>query len=109
MQPTAIEFLGVFDTVVSLGFPDVAGFRFTCAMPTNLLKRFIPRRPSIKRTFQAAALTEHREKFKCVLYKRKHQAQVPSQVWFPGSHESVGGGNGDPHLGGRQISDSFRD
>ncbi|KAK4171383.1 hypothetical protein QBC36DRAFT_315840 [Triangularia setosa] len=73
--------------LASIGHPDVADFRFAC--DDYEFAEEVHNQPSIKRIFQAAALKEHCENFKCVLYKRKHQAQVLSQVWFPSSHEAI--------------------
>ncbi|KAK4167228.1 hypothetical protein QBC43DRAFT_349343 [Cladorrhinum sp. PSN259] len=96
MQPTKVDFLGLFDTVAALGLPDIAEWNFSC---TNY--RFaeeIDKRPLIKRAYQAIALDEHRENFKCVLFTKRNEKQDIQQVWFRGFHESVGGGNGDPGI-----------
>ena len=84
-----IHFLGVWDTVGSLG------------APTPLLKRATRRLVSFHSTglaanvthaYQALALHEVRAHFKPALWTTKHEGQKVEQVWFPGAHSDVGGG-----------------
>ncbi|KAK4231142.1 hypothetical protein QBC38DRAFT_541832 [Podospora fimiseda] len=94
MQPAKIDFLGLFDTVAALGLPDFANVDMQCQ--EYRFAEQIANRPLIRRTFQAIALSERRENFKCLLFTKRHEKQIINQVWFPGFHESIGGGNGDP-------------
>ncbi len=100
-----IHFLGVWDTVGSLGIPVTASwFPFARARyqfhDTELSK-------IVKYAYQALALDEHRGDFKPALWtrnpytvqagesmtsKKREQCEV-EQRWFIGSHSDVGGGN----------------
>ena len=86
-----IHFVGVWDTVASVGLPPFDA-KFT-ALPRPEGKRFVHVR-------QALALDEHRSQFKPRLYARnngpfetvtRRQGSL-LQLWFPGSHCDVGGG-----------------
>ncbi|MEO7051387.1 MAG: DUF2235 domain-containing protein [Rhodanobacter sp.] len=100
-----IQFIGVWDTVGSLGIPVTASwFPFARARyqfhDTELSK-------IVKYAYQALALDEHRGDFKPALWTRnpdtvkagesmtsKKQEQYEiEQRWFIGSHADVGGGN----------------
>jgi uncharacterized protein (DUF2235 family) len=92
-----IEFLGVWDTVGSLGIPLTAfqelnderyGFHDT------KLSRIV------KNAFQALALDEHREPYKPTFMTQQEDAsgQRLEQVWFAGAHSDVGGGYPDQPL-----------
>jgi uncharacterized protein (DUF2235 family) len=92
-----ILFLGVWDTVGSLG------------PPTPLLRRLMWRRFSFHSTeltrnvryaYQALALHEIRKDFRPSLWMKKWAHQEVRQVWFPGSHSDIGGG-----LDNRGLSD----
>lgn len=100
-----IHFIGVWDTVGSLGIPDTAAwFPFARAHyrfhDTELSK-------IVKYAYQALALDEHRGDFKPAVWtrnpytvkagesltsKKREQIEV-EQRWFIGSHSDVGGGN----------------
>ena len=100
-----IHFIGVWDTVGSLGIPDTAAwFPFARSRyrfhDTELSK-------IVKRAYQALALDEHRGDFKPALWtrnpykvkpgesltsKKREQIEV-EQRWFIGAHADVGGGN----------------
>lgn len=86
-----IHFIGVWDTVASVGLPPFDA-QFT-ALPRPENKRFVHVR-------QALALDEHRTQFKPRLYARDN-GPFPTlsgregslrQLWFPGAHCDVGGG-----------------
>ncbi|WP_449427739.1 DUF2235 domain-containing protein [Rhodanobacter umsongensis] len=100
-----IHFIGVWDTVGSLGIPDTASwFPFARARyqfhDTELSK-------IVKYAYQALALDEHRADFKPALWTRNpdtlkagetRTSKKPEQIeieqrWFIGSHADVGGGN----------------
>ena len=86
-----IHFVGVWDTVASVGMPPFSA-KFT-ALPRPEGKCFVHIR-------QAMALDEHRSQFKPRLYARDNGPfQTRSgregslvQLWFPGAHCNVGGG-----------------
>jgi uncharacterized protein (DUF2235 family) len=90
-QEIEIEFLGVWDTVGSLGIPLTAfqelnderyGFHDT------KLSRIV------KNAFQGLAIDEHREPYKPTFFSQQKNAgeQRLEQVWFAGAHSDVGGG-----------------
>lgn len=100
-----IHFIGVWDTVGSLGIPDTGSwFPYARARyqfhDTELSK-------IVKHAYQALALDEHRADFAPAVWTRnpytvkagesltsKKQEQVEvEQRWFIGSHADVGGGN----------------
>ena len=89
---TAVHFVGVWDTVASVGFKPFQ-LRLT-AKPTLAKKRFIHVR-------QALALDEMRSQFMPRLYAEEngtfecapgHGQGTLEQLWFRGSHCDVGGG-----------------
>jgi hypothetical protein len=87
-----IQFIGVWDTVASVGLPPF-GTRFT-ALPRPAGKSFIHIR-------QALALDEHRSQFRPRLYagdngpfdSRSGRQGSLVQLWFPGAHCDAGGGS----------------
>ena len=85
-----IHFLGVFDTVGSLGVP-VAGLR---GLTLRTYRFHDPRLSSIvKHAFHAVAIDERRKPFRPTLWEtRPGIQQVVEQVWFSGVHSDVGGG-----------------
>jgi uncharacterized protein (DUF2235 family) len=84
-----VWFVGVWDTVASVGAPLVS--REITATPTIVGKRFSHVR-------QALALDEHRRSFRPRLYSIQanynyaEHAQSIDQQWFSGAHSDVGGG-----------------
>lgn len=97
--PTNIKFVGVWDTVGSLGNP-LAGLRRNIArhrfLDTHLYR-------SNEFAFHALALDEHRKQFEPTFWTRTvdNDAKTPSpgrtleqveQRWFVGAHANVGGG-----------------
>lgn len=93
----SVWFVGVWDTVASVGFPMV-GQQTITARPSIIGKR-------IHHVRQALALDEHRRAFapRCYIvdptYDYAAQGQSIAQVWFPGSHADVGGGYGHDESG----------
>ncbi len=78
------HFIGIWDTVGALG--------------PNLSKRFPDQKLNmdIKHGFHAMAIDEKRKKYKLNQWdesKKAEYEQVIEQVWFPGAHSDVGGGN----------------
>jgi uncharacterized protein (DUF2235 family) len=95
---TMIHFVGVWDTVGSLGIP-IDGLR----MPFLTRRwRFHDTTLSSKVSFayHALAIDERRGPFKPTLWEQKPDAagQTLEQVWFSGVHSDVGGGYPDPAL-----------
>lgn len=97
-EPVRIEFLGVWDTVGSLGIPDWLG-------PLKLFGDRVAPLPHfhdtklgghVKHARQALALDEMRGPFAPTLWSNVDQVppgHTVEQVWFPGDHSDVGGGH----------------
>ena len=108
---TPIHFIGVWDTVGSLG------------IPIPLLPSFITRRwtfhdtelsRSVRNAYHALAIDEQRGPFKPTLWTQHPEAhdQVLQQRWFAGVHCDVGGGYPETALSEiplQWIADSARD
>ena len=83
-----VYFVGVWDTVSSVGFP---GFAVSMSSNPNILNK------RIQHVRHALALDEHRAQFKPRVYEQNDfgdatQAQSLRQLWFRGNHCDVGGG-----------------
>jgi uncharacterized protein (DUF2235 family) len=100
---TNIKFIGVWDTVGSLGIP--VGIPW---LPVTLV-HFIDQQwefhdvqlsRSVENAYQALAIDERRRQFMPTLWKQHPQPgnQVMEQVWFAGVHSNVGGGYKDTGL-----------
>lgn len=95
-QETPIHFIGVWDTVGSLGIP-LSGLR-------NLSKRKhqfhdTELSGSVKNACHALAIDEQRSPFKPTLWQYKPKdGQSVEQMWFPGVHSNIGGGYPDRSL-----------
>ncbi|KAH7394814.1 hypothetical protein BKA66DRAFT_381512, partial [Pyrenochaeta sp. MPI-SDFR-AT-0127] len=97
-ETPVIRVVGVWDTVGSLGIPnlhwfDFSGFRKKYEFHDTSLH------DQIKNAFHALALDETRSAFTPTLWQlpedqNRHQSSL-CQVWFPGAHIDVGGGNSD--------------
>jgi uncharacterized protein (DUF2235 family) len=89
---TTLKFIGVWDTVGSLGIPDYIANRLIGDLwkfhDTSLSTK-------VERAYQALALDERRGDFQPCLWKKQPDApakQILEQVWFSGVHCDVGGG-----------------
>ena len=94
-----IQFLGVFDTVGSLGIPLESFAQFNRESyefhDVNLSS-------IVHEAYHALALDEHREVFNVTLWDPDEPTkQTLEQRWFVGSHADVGGGSGPD----RRLSD----
>ncbi len=93
-----IRFIGVWDTVGSLGIP-IDGVRLPF---TDRLWGFHDTELSshVRSAYQALAIDEKRGPFRPTLFKKQTSAthQTLEQVWFSGVHCDVGGGYRDPAL-----------
>jgi uncharacterized protein (DUF2235 family) len=90
----AVEFVGVFDTVASLGFP-LWGWWFR-ASPVwrNLPFATDPAKVCLN-IYHALAMDERRAQFFPTLYTMPTSGSRPAvleQVWFRGAHADIGGG-----------------
>ena len=92
-----VRFLGVFDTVGSLGIPRTwlnwIGRRAFQFHDTDVC-------PIIDYACQALAIDEHRIEFEASVWRQpQHRGYLAvEQVWFPGVHANVGGGYEDRGL-----------
>ncbi|MBP0616255.1 DUF2235 domain-containing protein [Jiella mangrovi] len=92
-----IRFLGVWDTVGSLGIP-------TSTIDLPLLEKefaFHDTTPSrlARHAYHAIAIDEHRDEFVPTLWTGDIPAGATiEQVWFAGAHSDVGGGYGNREL-----------
>lgn len=93
--PVPIEFLGVWDTVGSLGIPDWLG-------PLKLVEDHVGHLPRfhdtklgehVRHARQALAIDEMRGPFMPTLWSGVAADRDVAQVWFPGDHSDVGGGH----------------
>jgi uncharacterized protein (DUF2235 family) len=95
---TKIHFVGVWDTVGSLGIP-IDGIRVPF-----LTKRWsfhdTTLSSHVRFAYHALAIDERRGPFKPTLWQQQEHAteQTLEQVWFAGVHCDVGGGYSDPAL-----------
>lgn len=89
-QHVPIRFVGVWDTVGSLGIP-LRGLRWI----TRRKHRFHDTELSriVEHACHALAIDEHRAPFRPSLWMEKPKPnQTIEQVWFPGVHSDIGGG-----------------
>jgi uncharacterized protein (DUF2235 family) len=84
---TAIDFLGLWDTVGALAFGRTLG-NFHRISPSN-----------VTRVAHALALDEERERFEPAFWALPATAETQiDEVWFSGCHTNIGGGYIDPNL-----------
>jgi uncharacterized protein (DUF2235 family) len=94
---TAVEFVGVWDTVGALGIP-------IPLLPGVITRRWTFHDTGLSRCVRhahhALAIDEQRGPFKPTLWTQHPEAedQVLEQCWFAGVHSDVGGGYADPAL-----------
>jgi uncharacterized protein (DUF2235 family) len=86
-----IRFIGVWDTVGSLGIPITGS---PLATLINWRSRFHDTSLSstVDAAFQALAIDEERDPFRPTLWTDVPERQRVEQVWFTGVHRDVGGG-----------------
>lgn len=93
-----IEFLGVWDTVGSLGVPDWLGPLKLLEDHTGHVPRFHDTKlgEHVRHARQALAIDEMRGPFMPTLWSNLDsvgEGRTARQVWFPGDHCDVGGGH----------------
>ena len=92
-----IEFIGVWDTVGSLGVP-VARWKLFGWMGKLIDEKFRFHDESlssiVRHAYHAISIHEHRGTFPVTLWQKQPHStgQELEQVWFPGVHSDVGGG-----------------
>jgi uncharacterized protein (DUF2235 family) len=86
-DPIKIKFIGVWDTVGSLGIPKKDGAARGLQFHDTELSG------SVENACHALAIDEHRAPFRPTLWSYKPKpGQKVEQVWFCGCHKDVGGG-----------------
>lgn len=85
--PVPVRFLGVFDTVASIGLPDLSDddlpdyeVKFQGGFTIS---------PAIKEALHLVSIDENRKAFKPTLMNQDGRV---TEVWFPGVHSDIGGG-----------------
>jgi len=89
-ESTRIQFIGVWDTVGSLGNPLFLNGFFSKRNQfhdTELSTK-------INHAFHALAIDENRKSFEATLWHQKedYKSQLLEQIWFSGIHSDIGGG-----------------
>lgn len=96
-----IKFIGVWDTVGSLGIP-VRAFQWINKNKYQFHDTTLS--SLVENAYQALAIDERRSNFKPTLWqtsnrvKAGHVSQIMEQVWFTGVHSNIGGGYPDTGL-----------
>ena len=98
-RTTRIRFIGVWDTVGSLGIP--GRFRFFRKAKYEFHDVDLSR--SVDFGYQALAIDEYRETFAPAVWNIQEPRptdplQTVEQAWFPGAHSDVGGGSSSAGL-----------
>ncbi|HMI92862.1 MAG TPA: DUF2235 domain-containing protein [Polyangiales bacterium] len=89
-EPIAIKFIGVWDTVGSLGIP-MRGLRSLTRQRYQFHDTELS--GSVQNAYHALAIDERRAPFVPTLWlDRPKPGQTVEQVWFCGAHSDVGGG-----------------
>ena len=101
-ESTIIKFIGVWDTVGSLGNPLM--LRGILSKSNQFHDTGLSSR--INYAFHALAVDEKRKNFEATLWHQQPDSggQVLEQVWFPGVHSDVGGGYPESENGLSDIS-----
>lgn len=106
-----LTFIGVWDTVSALGFPQHWKIAGTASFVFNILfhgldwlcdKTFFAHRfhnyeltPNVRHAYQALAIDDERLSFEPKIWKEPENGKTTvEQVWFAGAHSNVGGGYG---------------
>ena len=104
--PARVRFMGVWDTVGSLGVP-IDGLRWVGARRWRW--HDVGLGAHIHHACHAVAIDEQRRSFAPSLWAGgQHADQVVEQVWFPGVHGDVGGGQDDTGLSDRALTWMWR-
>lgn len=106
--PIPIKAIGVFDTVGSLGIPQVPFLTWLRLRSTRSGQFYDTNlSPRVQHAFQALALDENRMPYSPSIWERLSSnggATDLRQVWFPGTHSNVGGGKADQGLADVSIA-----
>lgn len=98
---TPVTFMGVWDTVGSLGIP-LSGTRFFNALNRRYRFHNVELSSMVQAAYHALAIDERRGPFEPAIWTQsaaaRESGQKLSQVWFAGVHSDVGGGYPDDRL-----------
>lgn len=99
----------VWDTVGSLGLPEIAWLARLGIRPSRKEMRFYDTKLSdrIEYAFQALALDENRPPFSPTVWGRGRSTGHSTdlrQCWFPGNHGNVGGGWEDQGIANMSLT-----
>ena len=96
-----IHFVGIWDTVSALGFPQnwSLAFDWVFKRAEDIANQFFPHRyyndkltKGIEYGYHALSIDDARKTFSPVLWEEQGQTSIVEQVWFAGAHSNVGGG-----------------
>ncbi|MYB20828.1 MAG: DUF2235 domain-containing protein [Holophagales bacterium] len=105
-SPVPVHFLGVWDTVGSLGVP-IDGLRWVGARRHRW--HDVTLGPHIRTACHLVAIDEKRRPFAPSLWTAQPtDDQQVEQVWFPGVHSDVGGGGADNGLSDHALGFMWR-
>ncbi|GIZ36681.1 hypothetical protein CKM354_000014900 [Cercospora kikuchii] len=100
-----IKAIAVFDTVGTLGVPDVRPFGISLYNSAKTEYSFVNTQvaPNVENAYQALALDEQRYAFAPTVWESprdssSHMLKELKQCWFPGVHTTVGGGFQDTNI-----------
>jgi len=102
-QNRVVEFLGLFDTVSSIGIKTKSNDEFLVKVyPLNVKDYglYSPQLSNVKRTFHICAMEEYRQNFG-ITDVGKNVPPSCLEIFVPGSHSDVGGGNENGEFEGR--------
>lgn len=94
-----VHFVGVWDTVGSLGVP----LSMLSFLNTEHMFHDNKIGPNIVTARHALAVDERRDDFRATVWKQRPEVDI-QQVWFPGCHSDIGGGL-PPDADGSLLSD----
>ena len=91
LVPVPVQFLGVWDTVYTLG-SRFRGAHQGTSTPTKTF--YVDTKPAdcVKNARQALAVDEARYDFRAEIWTEVRAGQTLAQRWFPGVHSNIGGG-----------------
>jgi uncharacterized protein (DUF2235 family) len=98
-----VHFIGVWDTVGSLGVPEHLRWVAPGFSPEHYRFHDVRLNPYVAHARHAVAMDEHRGPFSPALWQDYSPRQDVKQVWFPGVHMDVGGGHPETGLSDRAL------
>jgi hypothetical protein len=98
-----VNFIGVWDTVGSLGIPDHLRWLAPGFSASRHAFHDMKLNRNVKHGRHAVAMDERRGSFSPALWDEPEPGQDVKQVWFPGSHMDVGGGHRETGLSDRAL------